>query len=109
VHGTEGERVGVDDVTIGDTPCRVIQFVTGGHHVLRARRSGQGESARHVVVVHVGFEDVGDALAASVDDVEHPIDVALGVHHHRDTAAADEVTAVSEPGGLDHRHLDAAT
>ena len=41
----------------------------------------------------------------SAGEVQHPVDVALGVHDHGDVAFGDQVAAVAEAGGFDDEHV----
>ena len=59
------------------------------------------EAAGDVVVVDVGLEDVRQAYAVLLEEVEHAVDVALWVDDERDLAVVDEVAAVAERRGLD--------
>ena len=71
------------------------------HVVRRAGAPGQCQPAGHVVVVDVGLEDVGEPDVVFLEQVQHPVDVALRVDHERDLAVVDEVAAVAQGGRLD--------
>ena len=66
VHDLQLDGSGVDDVAVGDGAALVVDVVSGGDHVFGAGDAGQFQSAGDVVVVDVGFQDVGDPHAAFV-------------------------------------------
>ena len=109
VDDAELDGSGVDDVAVGDGASLVGDVVSGGHDVLGAGGAGQFQAAGDVVVVDVGFQDVGDPHAAVGGEVEDPVDVALRVDHHGDVTVGDQVAAVAETGGFDDGHVHGMT
>ena len=92
-----------DHVAVGDRVPVERHRVGGVHVVGRAGRAGQGQAAGDVVVVDVGLEHVGHRDPAAGGQREHPVDVALRVHHERDRAVGDQVAPVAQRRRLD-RH-----
>jgi len=58
--------------------------------------------------VDVGLQHVGDLQPSLGDQVQDPIDVALGVDHHGQLAVVSEVAPVAEARRLDRLDLDHA-
>jgi hypothetical protein len=58
-------------------------------------------AAGDVVVVDVGLEDVRDRDVRLRGELEHAVDVALGVDDDRDPPVVGEVAAVTEGGRVD--------
>jgi hypothetical protein len=107
--GVAGRREGRDDhpaahghlLAVGDGRAVEGDVVRAVDQVGRAGLLGEGQPTGHVVVVDVGLEDVGQAHAVLVQQLEHPVDVSLRVDHECDVAVVGEVAAVTEGGGLD--------
>ena len=105
VDGPQLDRSGVDDVAVADGAALVGDVVAGGDDVLGFGDAREFQAAGDVVVVDVGFQDVGDPHAALAGEVEDPVDVALGVDDHGDVPFGDQVAAVAESGGFDDGHV----
>jgi len=91
----------LDDVAVADRGPLEGHVVVGVDVVASATGAGQGQAARHVVVVDVGLEDVGDLHPVGAREVLDPVDVALGVDDEGDLAVVHEIAAVAERAGLD--------
>ena len=63
------------------------------------------QPAAHVVVVHVGLEDMGYPNIFGANEVEHPVNVSLRVDHDRGVAVVNEVAVVAQAGRVDDNHL----
>ena len=91
----------LDGLRVADRGALEGDLVGGVDVVRRAGAPGQRQPTGHVVVVDVGLEDVGEPDTVLLEQVQHPVDVALRVHHERDLAVVDEVAAVTQGGCLD--------
>jgi hypothetical protein len=45
--------------------------------------------------VDVGLQDVGDSHAQVIGQRQHPVDVTLGIDHHRCAGFADQIASVA--------------
>ena len=107
-HPHPQRRADVDDVAVPHPGPLVGHRVVGVHVIRGAGRAGQRQPAGDIVVVDVGFEDVGDPNAGRGGQVQDPVDVALRVDHEGDPPVVDQVAAVAQRRRLD-RHDRGAT
>ena len=101
------DGTGVDDLTVVDGASRVCDVVSGRDHVLGSGDLCELQAAGDVVIVDVGLQDVGDSNVMVAGEVQHSVDVALGVHDPGDRAVGDEVAAVAQRGGLERGDVEA--
>jgi hypothetical protein len=106
VQDPQPERPGVQHVSVSNRVVLEAGIAAGGQDVGCAGARGELEPAGDVVVVHVGLEDVGEAQAALLDEVEDPVDVTLRVDDDGDLPVGGQVAAVAQAGGLDGLDLD---
>ena len=100
-HSHPQRRGHVDDVAVPH-PCPLVcDGVVGIHVIGGAGLAGQRQPAGDIVVVDVGFEDVGDPHTCGSSELQDPVDVALRVDHQRDPPVVDQVAAVPQGRGLD--------
>jgi len=90
-----------DDVAVPHPGPLVADGVVGVHVVRGAGLARQRQPAGDIVVVDVGFEDVGDPDARGSGEIQDPVDVALRVDHERDPPIVDQIAAVPQRRRLD--------
>ena len=90
-----------DGLAVADRGALEGDVVVLVDEVRRAGAAGERQPAGDVVVVDVGLEDVGEPDAVLLEQVQHPVDVALRVDHEGDLAVVDEVAAVAQRRGVD--------
>jgi len=66
-----------------------------------ASLTGERQPAGDIVVVDVGFEDVGDPDTSGSSEIQDPVDVALRVDDQRDPPVVDQVAAVPQSRRVD--------
>jgi len=81
VHGPELQAPHGELVTLRGAGPLKGHVVLGSQDVVSSGEAGQLKASRHVVVVHVGLEHMGQAQAALVELGRHPVDVPLRVDH----------------------------
>ena len=86
----------LDDLAVAHRGAVEGHLVLAVDEVRGAGALRERQTAGDVVVVDVGLEDVGEAHAVLVEQVEDAVDVALRVDHEGDLAVVDEVAAVAE-------------
>ncbi len=98
-QGPEADRPDVERLTVGQRPVLVGEFGTGPDQVGGSGQRGEITPTRHVVVVEVGLDDVGDAQVVRPHGVEIDVDVTSRVHYrgHARDLVDDERRQVPEP------------
>ncbi len=97
--GPEADRPDVERLAVGQRPVLVGELGTRPDEVSGSGQRGEVTTARHVVVVEVGLDDVGDAQVVRSHGVEVDVHVTSRVHHRSDTRDLidDERRQVPEP------------
>lgn len=101
----DGEAAELQDVAVPDALPLELHRLVGGDEVGHPQRAGEVEATGDVVVVDVGLEDVGQSDPVGIEDLQHPVDVALRVDDQGGAAVADDVAAVPQRGRLDRHDL----
>ena len=91
-------RADVERLAVADGAVLVAQLRAGADHVARAGQGGEVATARHVVVVEMGLDDVGDPDVELAGRREVDVDVAARVDDRGDTGGlvGDERRQVAE-------------
>ena len=105
-HGGHAQAADADGVAVPDGGAVEGDLVVGVDEVRGTRAQRQGETAGDVVVVEVRLQDVGQPDAVTLEDLEHPVDVALRVDDERDLAVVHDVRAVAERRSVDRDNSD---
>ena len=103
--GLDPQLADGDDLAVGDGLALVVDGVRRVDEVGRAGLAGKDEAAGDVVVVDVGFGDVGDPCARVRGGSQDAVGVALGVDDKCDLAVVNEVAAVPELRGFDDGYM----
>ena len=88
-------------ISVVDLGRRECDIESGGHDVLRAMLASKFETTRDVVVVEVRLHHMRDAQPVLGNEVFDSVDVALWVHDEGCAPIMDDVTAVTESGGVE--------
>ena len=78
-----------------------------GHDVRGAPVASKLEAPGDVVVVYMRLEDMSEFEPTRIHDIEHPVDVSLGIYDCGDRAVRDEVAAVAQRGGVECGDVEA--
>lgn len=78
---------------------------SGGQHQIGATSLGKIPPTGDVVVVHVGFEDVGEGEAHIVENRGEAIDISLGIDNEGMVAMHGDVCRIPETRGANRYHF----
>jgi hypothetical protein len=97
VDDAQAETCCIDHVAVVHAASRISDLlVAAGNDILCAGHSGQLEPARHIIVVQVRLQDVGDALGVVAEQLNHPVDVTLRVNDNSRMIVDDHIAAVAQ-------------
>ena len=99
--GLYGQGSHADSLAVGDGLALELHRVGGVHQVLRTVGLGELRAAGDVVVVQVGFSDMGDGHARFTGGSFHAVRVPLRIDDKAHRAVVHQVAPVPQLRGID--------